>query len=77
MKYCFLYIISISIILFACNPQKGESELDINSNKCTRYACPVHLDKTSVTLEKCPVCNTPMVLIPDSLKKDSLNHTIK
>lgn len=67
----------MAIILIACNGYKDEKEPDTNPNKCTRYACPVHPDKTSATLENCPECNTPMVLITDSLKNDSLNHSLK
>ncbi len=77
MKNKLLYIIIIPIVLFACKGFTDEKESDTNPNKCTQYACPIHSDKTSITLENCPICNTPMVLIPDSLKKDSLRHTLK
>lgn len=76
MKHTFLYIVT-ALVLLACNTHKDEKEPDINPNKCTQYACPIHPDKTSATLENCPVCNTPMVLVRDSLKKDSLKHSLK
>ncbi len=76
MKYKLLYLV-MAIVLLACNTHKEEKELGINPNQCTRYACPIHPDKTSATLENCPVCNTPMVLVTDSLKKDSLKHLLK
>ena len=73
VKYKILYI-TILIALFACKGLTDEKESTENPNKCTQYACPVHADKTSISPEKCPICNTPMVIIFDSLKVDSLNH---
>ena len=70
MKYKFICVILIT--LAACKGVTNEKELDNNPNKCTRYACPIHTDKTSASNDRCPVCNALMVIITDSLKKDSL-----
>lgn len=75
MKYKFVCIIML-ISLLACKELADEKESDNNPNKCEQYACPVHPDKTSTSLDKCPVCNSLMVLMPDSLKLkgDSLKN---
>lgn len=71
MKYRFIFLV---LFLFALSECKNNATADpvTNQNKCTLYACPVHPDKTSATLVKCPECNAPMTLVKDSLKKDSL-----
>jgi len=71
MKYKF-FCITILIALVACKGLTDEKELDNNPNKCTQYVCPIHTDKTSASPDKCPICNQEMILVPDSLKKDSL-----
>jgi len=61
------------MVLFACRGLTDEKEPVADINKCTKYACPVHEDKTSTTLEKCPACSK-MMIPADSLKMDSLKH---
>jgi hypothetical protein len=74
MKYKFIYI-TILVCLIACKGLTDEKESDNNPNKCTQYACPIHTDKTSTIPDRCPICNGFMILVSDSLKKDSLkNH---
>jgi len=74
MKHKFWFGIIFAGIFFTGCASRTEKEPESALNKCTRYACPVHLDKTSATLIKCPECNTLMVALPDSLKKDSVKH---
>ena len=73
MKNKFIYPILISIVLFSCKGFTNEKEPAINPNECTQYACPIHQDKTSTLLEKCPTCDALMIPA-DSLKKDSLKR---
>ena len=74
MNRKYLSIMMVSIILFACKGFTGEKEPDINPNACNQYACPVHTDKTSTTLENCSVCKKQMIPLCDSLKRDSVKH---
>jgi hypothetical protein len=62
-----------SVVLSSCN-SSTKSEPETNLNKCTRYACPIHSDKTSATMEKCPKCDASMILLPDSLINDSVKN---
>ena len=73
MKNKFLFTLIVSIALLSCRGLTDEKEPDVSLNKCTQYACPIHQDKTSTTLEKCPACNK-MMIPTDSLKKDSLKR---
>lgn len=59
--------------MFACKGFTNEKEPSASPNECTQYACPIHPDKTSTSLEKCPTCGASMIPA-DSLKKDSLKR---
>ena len=76
MKNKFLFAVTISVVLFACKGFTKEKEVVVSVNQCTQYACPTHVDKTSTSLEACPVCNTIMIPL-DSLRKDSLKRLSK
>jgi hypothetical protein len=65
----------LSVVLFACGSSDEKEPAD-NPNKCTQYACPIHPDITSTSLGNCPSCNTLVILV-DSLKKDSLKYSGK
>ncbi|HEX7414894.1 MAG TPA: hypothetical protein VF411_12695 [Bacteroidia bacterium] len=77
MRWELCLIIAGVILLTANCKESKRSEPDDNPNKCTQYECPIHLDKTSTKLENCPICGTVMIPIADSLKKDTLKHTLK
>ncbi|MFI5163871.1 MAG: heavy metal-binding domain-containing protein [Bacteroidia bacterium] len=64
-KIITLFVLTI---IFSCStpPKKDEPK----TNQCTEYACPVHLDKTSINPADCPVCGTKMIPA-DSIAKDS------
>lgn len=55
-------------VIFSCStPIKDESKQD----QCTKYACPMHPDKTSTKPDACPECNMEMKIVPDSVATDS------
>ena len=60
-------------LIFSCStPIKKNEE---KQNQCTKYACPMHPDKTSTKPDTCPVCNMEMEPA-DSIAKDSaMLHT--
>ena len=67
-----IIVIGLSIMVsFSMCTNHSTQEPGTNPNECTKYACPIHPDKTSTVLEVCPQCNKWMVPI-DSLKKDTL-----
>ena len=71
MKIIFLFL--FSILIFSCNSPIKKDEP--KSNQCTKYACPMHPDKTSTKPDTCPVCNMEMEPA-DSIAKDSaMMHT--
>jgi hypothetical protein len=72
MKHFFSLLILISAtVIFSCKnaPEKNSTE---NPNACTKYACPMHPDKTSAVPAKCPECNMEMEAVKDTTGKDSL-----
>jgi len=73
MKNKLFCTLIIFVALFACKGPNDEKEPSSDVNKCTQYACPIHQDKTSTSLEKCPACNAMMIPL-DSLKMDSLKR---
>jgi len=57
------------MIIFSCSsPVKPEI---IKEDVCTKYACPIHQDKTSSKPAECPECHRQMVSVNDKEKNDT------
>ena len=67
MRNIILSLLILGLFFSCSSPKKEEQKGD----KCTKYACPMHPDKTSTKSDPCPVCNMEMVPI-DSLAKDTI-----
>lgn len=64
----------VLIFLITACKNRNETEPSNNPNECTEYSCPLHKDKMSVALDKCPECG--MQMISTDYMKSSLMHSI-
>jgi len=67
-------LIFIGAMLGSCKNASVKEQ--VNPNECTKYACPMHPDKTSTVPGKCPECNMNMEpvnkkAVPDTTRKDT------
>ncbi len=53
---------------FSCSTPIKDGE---QQNKCTKYVCPMHPDKTSTEPASCPECNMEMKIVRDGVATDS------
>jgi hypothetical protein len=64
MKHLYHTNIIIQLVLIflitACK-NRNETEPSNKPNECTEYSCPLHKDKMSVALDKCPECGMQMI----------------
>jgi hypothetical protein len=68
-KVIVISFLFLCITLVKCtNPTKPQPI--VNQNECTQYNCPMHTDKTSISLGECPECGNPMV--PSKINQDTL-----
>ena len=63
-----IFPLLLGVILFCCSPPEKD---EMKQNECTKYACPMHPDKTSTQPASCPECNMEMKIVPDSVATDS------
>jgi hypothetical protein len=70
-NFFFLALLSATLILGCKNPPDKKDVPKVET--CTKYACPMHPDRTSVTPAECPECHMKMEPLPvqDTIKKDS------
>ena len=69
LKIKIILSLLLCSLVFSCSaPIKKDEQ---KTNQCTKYACPMHPDKTSTKPDQCPECNMQMVPA-DSIAKDSV-----